>query len=95
MVSLLHLADITEEGVAFQSPVDGKQMLLTPEHSMGIQNKLGTTQALLACLHHGVCVCVCVCIHVCVCVCVCVCACVSRGSYGGWHSDRNAIINRC
>eukprot|EP00193_Tetraselmis_chui_P001457 CAMPEP_0177760360 /NCGR_PEP_ID=MMETSP0491_2-20121128/5227_1 /TAXON_ID=63592 /ORGANISM="Tetraselmis chuii, Strain PLY429" /LENGTH=398 /DNA_ID=CAMNT_0019276257 /DNA_START=220 /DNA_END=1416 /DNA_ORIENTATION=- len=41
MVSLLHLADITEEGVAFQSPVDGKQMLLTPEHSMGIQNKLG------------------------------------------------------
>lgn len=41
MVSLLHLADITEEGVAFQSPVDGSRMLLTPEHSMGIQNKLG------------------------------------------------------
>eukprot|EP00873_Tetraselmis_striata_P042067 jgi/Tetstr1/462331/TSEL_007337.t1 len=41
MVSLLHLADITEEGVAFQSPVDGKRMLLTPEHSMGIQNRLG------------------------------------------------------
>ena len=37
MVSLLHLADITEEGVAFQSPTDGQRMLLTPEHSMAIQ----------------------------------------------------------
>lgn len=41
MVSLLHLADITEEGVTFQSPVDGRKMLLTPEHSMAIQNRLG------------------------------------------------------
>lgn len=41
MVSLLHLADITEEGVTFQSPVDGSQMLLTPEHSIEIQNRLG------------------------------------------------------
>ncbi|KAK9811227.1 hypothetical protein WJX72_000278 [[Myrmecia] bisecta] len=41
MVSLLHLADITEEGVAFQSPVDGSRMLLTPEHSIAIQNRLG------------------------------------------------------
>jgi len=41
MVSLLHLADINEEGVTFQSPVDGKRMLLTPEHSMSIQNRLG------------------------------------------------------
>lgn len=41
MVSLLHLADITEEGVTFQSPVDGRHMLLTPEHSMAIQNRLG------------------------------------------------------
>jgi hypothetical protein len=41
MVSLLHLADITEEGVTFQSPVDGSSMLLTPEHSMEIQNQLG------------------------------------------------------
>jgi queuine tRNA-ribosyltransferase catalytic subunit len=41
MVSLLHLADITEEGVTFQSPVDGSSMLLTPEHSMQIQNQLG------------------------------------------------------
>ena len=34
MVSLLHLADITEEGVTFQSPTDGQRMLLTPEHSI-------------------------------------------------------------
>ena len=42
MVSLLHLAVITEEGVAFQSPHDGRDMLLTPEHSIAIQNRLGT-----------------------------------------------------
>eukprot|EP01027_Heterolobosea_sp_BB2_P015219 GEZU01021798.1.p1 GENE.GEZU01021798.1~~GEZU01021798.1.p1 ORF type:complete len:449 (+),score=91.02 GEZU01021798.1:436-1782(+) len=41
MVSLLHLADITEEGVTFQSPHDGSTMLLTPEHSMQIQNAIG------------------------------------------------------
>ncbi|QDZ21485.1 queuine tRNA-ribosyltransferase [Chloropicon primus] len=41
MVSLLHLADITEEGVSFQNPTDGQSMMLTPEHSMRIQNKLG------------------------------------------------------
>ncbi|KAG6508210.1 hypothetical protein ZIOFF_033582 [Zingiber officinale] len=41
MVSLLHLADITEQGVTFQSPVDGKPMLLTPEESIQIQNKIG------------------------------------------------------
>ncbi|XP_057815980.1 uncharacterized protein LOC131029476 isoform X4 [Cryptomeria japonica] len=41
MVSLLHLADITEKGVTFQSPVDGKPMLLTPEESIHIQNKIG------------------------------------------------------
>eukprot|EP00878_Enallax_costatus_P011633 GHUV01012142.1.p1 GENE.GHUV01012142.1~~GHUV01012142.1.p1 ORF type:complete len:422 (+),score=93.24 GHUV01012142.1:621-1886(+) len=41
MVSLLHLADITEEGVTFQSPVDGSRMLLTPEQSIQIQNDLG------------------------------------------------------
>jgi tRNA-guanine family transglycosylase len=40
-VSLLHLADITEEGVNFQSPVDGERMLLTPEHSIQIQNRIG------------------------------------------------------
>ncbi|URE44872.1 hypothetical protein MUK42_25132 [Musa troglodytarum] len=41
MVSLLHLADITEQGVTFQSPVDAKPMLLTPEESIQIQNKIG------------------------------------------------------
>ncbi|KAH9756449.1 Queuine tRNA-ribosyltransferase catalytic subunit 1 [Citrus sinensis] len=40
-VSLLHLADITEKGVTFQSPVDGKPMLLTPEESIQIQNRIG------------------------------------------------------
>ncbi|RWW19503.1 hypothetical protein GW17_00016441 [Ensete ventricosum] len=47
-VSLLHLADITEQGVTFQvmvesylSPVDAKPMLLTPEESIQIQNKIG------------------------------------------------------
>lgn len=41
MVSLLHLADITEEGVTFQNPSDGRRMLLTPEESIQIQNRLG------------------------------------------------------
>jgi hypothetical protein len=41
MVSLLKLAEITEEGVNFESPLDGSRMLLTPEHSIGIQNRLG------------------------------------------------------
>lgn len=41
MVSLLDLADISEKGVSFQSPIDGKQMLLTPERSMRIQNRIG------------------------------------------------------
>ena len=30
-----------EEGVSFQSPVDGQQMMLTPEKSMQIQNDIG------------------------------------------------------
>jgi hypothetical protein len=38
MVSLLHLADINEEGVTFQSPTDGKRMLLTPEHSIQVSS---------------------------------------------------------
>jgi queuine tRNA-ribosyltransferase catalytic subunit len=41
MVSLLKLAEITEAGVEFQSPVDGARMLLTPEHSIAVQNRLG------------------------------------------------------
>ena len=42
MVSLLHLAQITEEGVNFRSPVDGSAMLLTPEMSMALQNQIGS-----------------------------------------------------
>lgn len=41
MVSLLDLAEITEEGVTFQSPNNGTRMLLTPERSMEIQNQIG------------------------------------------------------
>lgn len=42
MVSLLELAEITEEGVTFQSPVDGTRMLLTPEMSIQHQNRIGS-----------------------------------------------------
>ena len=42
MVSLLKLANITEEGVRFLSPHDGSPMLLTPEHSMSLQNTIGS-----------------------------------------------------
>lgn len=42
MVSLLELAKITEEGVEFLSPHDGKPMLLTPEHCMALQNSIGS-----------------------------------------------------
>ncbi|XP_046746763.1 queuine tRNA-ribosyltransferase catalytic subunit [Diprion similis] len=41
MVSLLQLAHITEEGVTFQSPYDGSECVLTPEHSIEIQNTIG------------------------------------------------------
>lgn len=41
MVSLLKLAEITERGVKFQSPVDGKEMMLTPEESIKCQNEIG------------------------------------------------------
>ncbi|ODV91029.1 hypothetical protein CANCADRAFT_24300 [Tortispora caseinolytica NRRL Y-17796] len=41
MVSLLKLATITEDGVQFLSPHDGSPMLLTPEHSMSLQNSIG------------------------------------------------------
>ncbi|CAG8462736.1 6135_t:CDS:2 [Diversispora eburnea] len=41
MVSLLKLACITERGVEFQSPHDGSKMLLTPEHSISLQNSIG------------------------------------------------------
>lgn len=38
---MLKLAKITEEGVQFQSPHDGSLMMLTPEHSMALQNSIG------------------------------------------------------
>ncbi|KAL1889305.1 hypothetical protein Sste5346_008960 [Sporothrix stenoceras] len=46
MVSLLQLATITEEGVRFLSPHDGKPMLLTPEHSIALQNSIGSDIAM-------------------------------------------------
>lgn len=49
MVSLLHLADITEKGVTFQSPVDGKPMLLTPEDSIQIQVSPLLTHTFVVC----------------------------------------------
>ncbi|KAI6247946.1 Queuine tRNA-ribosyltransferase catalytic subunit [Erysiphe necator] len=42
MVSLLKLANITEEGVRFLSPHDNSPMLLTPEHSIDLQNSIGS-----------------------------------------------------
>lgn len=41
MVSLLKLAEITEEGVKFRSPYDGSEIMLTPEKSIEIQNAIG------------------------------------------------------
>jgi len=41
MVSLLKLAQITEEGVKFTSPYDNSEMNMTPEHSMEIQTAIG------------------------------------------------------
>ena len=41
MVSLVDLAEITEQGVRFKSPIDGTEMLLTPEESIKFQNEIG------------------------------------------------------
>lgn len=41
MVSLLKFSSVSERGVRFQSPVDGTEMLLTPERSIHIQNQIG------------------------------------------------------
>lgn len=41
MVSLLQLAEITEQGVKFQSPFDGSESMLTPEESINLQNTIG------------------------------------------------------
>ncbi|PHH59804.1 hypothetical protein CDD81_2571 [Ophiocordyceps australis] len=42
MVSLLRLAKVTEEGVRFLSPHDSSPMMLTPEHSIALQNTIGS-----------------------------------------------------
>lgn len=41
MVSLLQLAEIDEKGVNFKSPYDGSECMLTPDHSIQIQNVIG------------------------------------------------------
>ena len=41
MVSLVELSEVTEEGVKFESPYDGTEILLSPEKSISIQNSLG------------------------------------------------------
>ncbi|XP_033643260.1 queuine tRNA-ribosyltransferase catalytic subunit 1-like isoform X2 [Asterias rubens] len=41
MVSLVKLAEITEEGVKFQSPYTKEELLLTPEKSVEIQASIG------------------------------------------------------
>lgn len=41
MVSLIKLTTLTEQGVDFVHPKDGRRMLLTPEKSMAIQNSIG------------------------------------------------------
>lgn len=41
MVSLLQFSTVSETGVHFQSPVDGTEMLLSPEKSIAIQNDIG------------------------------------------------------
>ena len=44
--SLASLRKITEEGVAFQSHVDGRKIFMGPEESMQIQSNLGSTIAM-------------------------------------------------
>lgn len=41
MVSLAKLSEVSEEGVLFQSPRDGSEMMLTPEKSMQLQMAIG------------------------------------------------------
>lgn len=40
--SLGKMRKITEEGVRFQAPTDGRKVFLTPEESMNVQRKLGS-----------------------------------------------------
>lgn len=42
MVSLVKLSEVTEEGVRFVSPYDEREILLTPEKSIEIQNAIGS-----------------------------------------------------
>ncbi len=44
--SLAKPKDITEEGVKFKSHIDGRSLFLTPEKSIGIQNKLDSDIAM-------------------------------------------------
>ena len=46
-VSLLKLAEITEDGVTFKSPIDGSEMLLTPEQSIQCQNEIGIVEDII------------------------------------------------
>ncbi|WP_423363686.1 tRNA guanosine(34) transglycosylase Tgt [Mycoplasma sp. P36-A1] len=39
--SLSNLRNITEEGVTFKSHIDGKKLFMSPEISIGVQNKIG------------------------------------------------------
>ena len=41
MLSLSNSSRVLEEGVYFQGPVDGTEMLLTPEKSIAMQNDIG------------------------------------------------------
>lgn len=43
VMSLSHLRKITEEGVTFNSHIDGSRHVLTPEYSTEIQHQLGST----------------------------------------------------
>jgi len=40
--SLAHIRNITDEGVTFNSPIDGNKIFLTPELSMQVQRDLGS-----------------------------------------------------
>jgi queuine tRNA-ribosyltransferase len=42
VMSLAQLRKVTEEGVTFQSHIDGRKILLTPEGSINIQRRLGS-----------------------------------------------------
>lgn len=53
MVSLLQLAEIDENGVNFKSPFDESNCLLTPEHSIEIQNVIGAGKAVIESVVHS------------------------------------------